>query len=151
MTDKKKLYLKNYRAKPENKKKHAGHQRQYVLRKSGVLPIPRIKRSVEENKLIAKEKSRQRRLMILNHYGNGNPHCVCCGESHFQFLALDHINGGGSKHRKEVGNGTMLYAWIIRNNFPEMFQILCHNCNSAKGFYGQCPHKIHLGFQSNQN
>ena len=143
MTDKKRLYLKNYKAKPENKKKHVEYQRQYLLRKNGVLPAlrPRFKRSVEENRQVAKEKARQKRLVILNHYGNGKPHCVCCGESHLQFLALDHINGGGSKHRKEVGKGTMLYGWILRNNFPEIFQILCHNCNSAKGFYGQCPHE----------
>jgi len=25
-----------------------------------------------------------------------------------------------------------LKKWIIENNFPEYFQILCHNCNSAK-------------------
>ena len=25
-----------------------------------------------------------------------------------------------------------LHKWIIENNFPKGFQILCHNCNYAK-------------------
>ena len=37
--------------------------------------------------------------------------------------------------------GTTLLGWIIKNNFPEGFKILCHNCNNAKGFYGKCPHQ----------
>ena len=34
-----------------------------------------------------------------------------------------------------------LQKWIIENNFPKGFQILCHNCNVAKGLYGECPHE----------
>ena len=30
-------------------------------------------------------------------------------------------------------DGYNLYNWIIENNFPEGFKILCHNCNFAKG------------------
>jgi hypothetical protein len=26
------------------------------------------------------------------------------------------------------------------NEFPDGFQVLCHNCNLAKGYYGECPH-----------
>jgi hypothetical protein len=37
--------------------------------------------------------------------------CVCCGEEMFQFLALDHINGGGHAHRKETGGGGF-YSWL---------------------------------------
>jgi hypothetical protein len=36
---------------------------------------------------------------------------------------------------------------VIQNNFPEGFQILCHNCNFAKGFprnNGKCPHENKL-------
>ena len=36
---------------------------------------------------------------------------------------------------------TVLLKWIIKNNFPKGFQILCHNCNSAKAVYGKCPHE----------
>jgi len=78
------------------------------------------------------------RQEVLDHYGNK---CVCCGETTPEFLAIDHINGGGNKHRKEVGgSGPVMYRWLKKNNYPEGFQILCHNCNMAKGFYGACPH-----------
>ena len=88
-----------------------------------------------------RESHQRRRLLVLNHYGKGKPSCVCCKEIIIEFLSLDHINGGGTQHRKKVGSGTAFYLWIIRNNFPKGFQVLCHNCNQAIGFYGDCPHK----------
>lgn len=76
----------------------------------------------------------RRRERVLKHYGNK---CVCCSEFRPEFLGLDHINGGGTQHRQEVGD---TYAWAVKHNFPDCLQILCHNCNDAKGFYGECPH-----------
>jgi len=68
--------------------------------------------------------------------------CKCCGESIEKFLSIDHIAGGGSKHRREIKRtGTAFYKWLIQNNFPPGYQTLCHNCNMAKSFYGVCPHK----------
>ena len=37
-----------------------------------------------------------------------------------------------------------LHRWIILNNFPDGFQILCTNCNFAKGMKknnNKCPHE----------
>jgi hypothetical protein len=56
------------------------------------------------------------------------------------FLCIDHINGGGSKHRRE-GKFPSMYQWLKTHNFPEGFQVLCHNCNMAKFIYGVCPHR----------
>lgn len=84
-----------------------------------------------------KENSKKTRLDVIQHYGGK---CVCCGETKIEFLAMDHINGGGRKHRASIKNSNM-YRWIKKNGYPNDFQILCHNCNMAKGFYGQCPHK----------
>ncbi len=68
--------------------------------------------------------------------------CKCCGEQEINFLAIDHINGGGSKHRKALKKpGKMWWKWLKEEGYPKEFQILCHNCNMAKGFYGQCPHE----------
>jgi hypothetical protein len=81
----------------------------------------------------------ERRKRVLQHYGG---HCECCGEKQFEFLALDHKDGGGNAHRKEVKQrGANMIGWVIQNNFPPMFRVLCHNCNSAIGFYGSCPHQ----------
>jgi hypothetical protein len=89
---------------------------------------------------IHKERSRAKwmrdRKTVLNHYGHK---CVCCGEDVYEFLEVDHINGGGTKQRKARGNGHFT-TWIIRNNFPTDLRILCANCNRGVGHYGICPH-----------
>ena len=37
--------------------------------------------------------------------------------------------------------GEKLNRWLKNNNYPKGFQILCWNCNFAKGVLGQCPHQ----------
>lgn len=79
------------------------------------------------------------RREVLDHYGGA---CACCGETELAFLSLDHKNGGGTKHRQELGlRGAAIWAWVKREGYPDMFQVLCHNCNQAKGYYGACPHE----------
>lgn len=97
----------------------------------------------EHCKEVARIRDKKRRLEVLKHYGGDPPKCHCCGESIYEFLSIDHINGGGYKHRKEIGGyfGRNFYKWLVKNNFPDGFQVLCHNCNLAKGFYGKCPHE----------
>lgn len=97
----------------------------------------------EERKEYRKSRSRYYRSIVLEHYGNK---CECCGESNYEFLAIDHINGGGNKHRKQISggksaSGNEICVWLVRNKFPEGFRILCHNCNQSIGFYGYCPHQ----------
>ena len=67
------------------------------------------------------------------------------------FLSIDHILGKKEMdlipELVEIGyssksNSGKLRKWIIDNNFPEYFQILCHNCNTAKGLKdnnNKCP------------
>jgi hypothetical protein len=89
----------------------------------------------------------EHRFALLNHYSNGDIKCVCCGERELAFMSLDHISGGGNKHRKEFKhtgyNLCVLHAWCKRNNYPPIFRVLCHNCNMAIGFFGSCPHQDH--------
>ena len=86
----------------------------------------------------AKEDNKKRRKKVIDYYGGK---CKCCGESEIKFLAIDHINGSGRKHRFSVcaGSSERFYQWIDKN-YPDYLQVLCHNCNLAKGFYGSCPH-----------
>lgn len=85
--------------------------------------------------------NRQRRIddfsAVLIHYGMV---CACCGESERAFLTADHINNDGAKHRRSI-NRRPLYRWLVKNQFPAGFQILCWNCNCAKGRIGHCPHQ----------
>lgn len=82
------------------------------------------------------------RTRVLRAYGGEMPTCACCGESIVEFLAIDHIHGGGNAHRRSIGSncGASIYKWLERNGFPAGFQVLCHNCNFAKSKHGMCPH-----------
>jgi hypothetical protein len=51
-----------------------------------------------------KRKNKEWRVVVLNHYSNGLLKCAACGENHIEFLEIDHINGGGNKHKRDLGN-----------------------------------------------
>ena len=97
----------------------------------------------QKSMIEASRKYRQKlRHIVLYHYSlTSKITCACCGEDEYLFLCLDHKNNDGAQHRREVGSGARLYQWIIKNEFPEGFQVLCYNCNSVKGWYGYC--KVH--------
>lgn len=87
----------------------------------------------------AKVYKRELRQETFEAYGGAV--CQCCGETTDQFLVLDHIYGGGSKHRRDTGRaGLSFYATLRKEGFPSGYQVLCHNCNAAKSLYGICPH-----------
>jgi len=136
-----KAYLKKYRRRPENKAK------QKKFRRS------------PERRAWHKLNRETKRLKILKHYSkqlskSNIPCCNCCGENFdISFLAIDHIAGKKQMDSEpkllKLGYssslaGDFFLAWIIKNNFPDGFQILCHNCNYAKGIVrnkNKCPHK----------
>lgn len=88
----------------------------------------------------ARKWAREARRRVLEHYGGKHLKCACCGEKNYEFLCLDHVNGGGCKDRKNIGGGVAFYSHIIKNNFPKGFRVMCHNCNASLGYYGYCPH-----------
>jgi hypothetical protein len=79
--------------------------------------------------------ARRLREEVVKHYGGK---CACCGEKTFEFLAIDHVKGGGKKHRAAIR--TTLPWWLKKNGYPKGFRVLCHNCNTALGVYKYCPH-----------
>ena len=85
------------------------------------------------------------KMKVLRHYGGEPPSCACCGESIPEFLSLDHIDNNGAKHRSEnkLASGAQTYSWLIKNGYPDGFQVLCMNCNTAKAHAPDhvCPHK----------
>lgn len=70
-------------------------------------------------------------IEVLTHYGGNPPKCACCGENHILFLTIDHINGDGAEHKRRIKQNSV-YRWLIKNNFPEGYQVLCYNCNCGK-------------------
>lgn len=60
--------------------------------------------------------------------------CVICGDNHWEFLTIDHINGGGSEHRRNVGAGAKFYKMLREQGWPkDEYRLLCSNCNCNKG------------------
>lgn len=78
---------------------------------------------------------------IVNHYSNGTNTCRCCGENNIDFLSIDHIVNGKGNPKTEVKSGYNLYIQLIKDNYPEGYQILCYNCNQCKGYFGICSHQ----------
>jgi hypothetical protein len=89
------------------------------------------------------------KLKVFMHYSDGSPKCACpgCAEDRIPFLTLDHIDGGGNKHRasicgpenksKQPGPRGLLLN-LKKLGFPPGYRILCFNCNIARGT-GKCP------------
>lgn len=95
-------------------------------------------KNLERIKQVEKQWRDSVKKKVFDHYGKT---CTCCEESLFEFLVIDHIEGGGNQHRKTLGRmGTAFYKWLENQGFPEEYRILCHNCNQSLGIYGYCPH-----------
>ena len=144
-----------YRQRPENKVKAKAYRQR---------PENKAKAKVYKQTLEYKTKEKttrdNKRLKLLQHYSqhlstSSIPCCNCCGETfHVDFLAIDHITGKKQMDSEpelvRMGynsklDGLDLVNWITCNDFPEGFQILCHNCNHAKGMKknnNKCPHEI---------
>jgi len=118
--------------KDREKKKIAEHE-SYLKRKD----TGYFRKIRAEYRRREREKHQLYFEMIVAHYGGK---CACCGETNHKFLTVDHINGGGHKHRKQISN--KIYRWLVLNNFPDGYQILCFNCNCGKNRnHGVCPHQ----------
>lgn len=82
------------------------------------------------NRLYQKQYAQKIKIIVFKHYSHGKLKCKLCGYDTVDALTIDHINGGGLKHRKTIGyGGTNFYRWLIKNNFPEGYRVLCRNCN----------------------
>lgn len=135
-------YFRNRRADPAIRERaKAQHKAARAGRDAGVERSKARERmarwrSVPENAAILKRRQQQLSREIIAAYGNA---CACCGEMRFEFLTIDHINGGGRAHVAQIKN---FYSWLKRNSFPqEEFRCLCMNCNFSRGRYGYCPHE----------
>lgn len=96
------------------------------------------------SKISAYQKTYKARLRkeVVGYYSRYEYRCICCHEDSWEFLTIDHIEGNGSAHRREIGSrgGHSFYVWLIKNNFPQGYRVLCSNCNHSLGVWGYCPH-----------
>jgi hypothetical protein len=147
-----------YRAIPENRERINRQQRENRTknpqhyrakdkerREKNQEKYNRTRRKYYQN--ILKPKYEEIKYLVFSHYSkklskSEIPCCNCCGESFdIVFLALDHIQGRKKMGHRPTHTGIKIYREIIKNNFPDGFQVLCHNCNFAKFQLGVCPHK----------
>jgi hypothetical protein len=92
-------------------------------------------------------RARSKALKIAAFEKYGGVRCVCCGITEEVFLALDHENNDGAKHRREMGgSGTRMYRWLKAHDYPNLnLKVRCHNCNIGRHINGVCPHQISVG------
>lgn len=72
-------------------------------------------------------RRRRVRLEILEAYGKSR--CALCSCSDTRVLDLDHIDGGGTRHRRHLKG--KIYDQLYIEGFPDKgkYRILCRNCN----------------------
>ena len=83
------------------------------------------------------ERYKKRRLKFIEMYGG---QCSCCRENNIEFLTIEHKKGQNVGWRKRE-RSHQSYCRAIKEYQPDLYEILCMNCNHSKGKYGYCPHK----------
>lgn len=118
-------YRKSY--KERNKEKIAASDARY--RDENREEISNRKKT-ESQRSHNREYMLKRKTAVFKHYSHGSFCCAQCGFSDIRALSVDHIEGGGRQHRREINQP--IYHWLFKNGFPEGYQILCMNCQFIK-------------------
>ena len=84
---------------------------------------------------LTRKKSEKFKPIVFSHYSNGAMKCACCGLNSIHNLTLDHKNGNNNKNHK---GGWQTWEDLVKNNFPDGYQVLCFGCNISKGNRDKC-------------
>jgi hypothetical protein len=128
----KKYYHKNKEARKKNSQKWINENPERYQKRSAEYRKSHVQQFQKRNK--------DRRLLVLNHYSkilsNSNiPICKDCRLVGNEFLHIDHIDGIKNKEEvKHIRAGSNLINYLIREDFPVGYQVLCGNCNWLKHF-----------------
>ena len=128
--NKEKLIERSKKYREANKDKVSECRKRYYRKNKEAISIMNRKEFSRTND--------QSKKICLTHYSRGElPECCHdgCGITDIDVLTLDHVNDDGAEHRKSLpgnGRGLRLYRWIIKNEFPAGFQVLCWNHNVKK-------------------
>jgi hypothetical protein len=132
----KKYYLKNRnRIMAYNRKRRSeGYYKKSELEfKLRLHTDPEVKSRVRANYMRYSMRLKER---VFRHYSPElrcmNPNCeVVGGARDIHALSIDHINGGGCQHRRQLGY-INFYKWLEKNGYPEGFRVLCMSCQYIK-------------------
>ena len=130
--------LCNKKKRKQYRKEHHIKNRERDYKNSRAWIKNNKERYNEVCKLWSREYRKNIKKIVVDYYGGV---CACCGEKDIRFLCVDHIHGGGNRHKKLLRRSDMP-IYLRQENYPEGFQILCYNCNMGKSHYKVCPHKL---------
>lgn len=131
-------YRKNF---PEKQKERS--RRWFEANRDRKMALNKAWCAANKEKIDARRKERNWALKHAVWAQYGGSICSCCGTREQEFLTVDHINGGGGKHRvalRQAGSAN-IYRWLVEQQFPAGYRVLCMNCNWAIGLHGYCPHQ----------
>lgn len=106
------------------------HIEYYYRQRQKVLDYSKKRYTKNKLRIIFLQTERRRKIItkIFDLLGDK---CVLCGFKNKMALQIDHLKGGGQKHRRIRGGGMNYYKDIV--NDIKNYQILCANCNLIEG------------------
>lgn len=121
-----KYYSENKEYHRKYRLEHADKVREYARK-----AYQKSKDKKRESQRVLRKKYKD---TFLEMYGGK---CTCCGETIYEFLTIEHKKG-----QEKVGRRTGMVAYrdAIKEFRPDLYEVLCWNCNCAKGHLGYCPH-----------
>lgn len=73
----------------------------------------------------------EKKQLVMSHYSEKLPaQCKNCGSRNN--LQIDHPNEDGKEERKKHGSGGSFYHYLIKNDYPKGYAVLCRKCNIIK-------------------
>lgn len=135
---KRKWYQHNKETVHISKQKYYKNNREKIIEHN--LKSLKIKKETipgfrEAHNQYVKSWNEKYRREFLDMYGN---RCVCCGEDTYEFLTLEHKLGQKGQKKEKPSTA---YRKATLEYRPDLYEILCMNCNHAKGMRGYCPHE----------
>lgn len=91
-----------------------------------------------KSRIIGPKQTEFYKEAVMNVYTNGEQTCRHCGQGDLDVLCLDHIGNDGASHKRGMGEnpinfaGMRMYRWVVKNDYPPIFQVLCASCNLKK-------------------
>lgn len=121
--------LKNYADSTQRARLQTNNKKSYERNKTARRQAALLYR--QKNLFAIRDRERRHRLtnrlIILDHYGGRI--CLHCSETRLAALTIDHIDQNGAACRLIHGQTEKFYRWLIKNDFPLGYRVLCYNCN----------------------
>jgi len=126
----------------EDKESRKAYQRKYYHERKNNEDYKQKRERERPERLKKLNKDAQKREERAHSTLGGK--CWCCGETHDEFLRVDG-NWGIREHYKltaiQYNRETNLIQWLIKNDFPDGFKLICRNCLHSYKYFGYCPHQ----------